>query len=64
MLKFMNKLISGDVNEPLPVEAIVNGTSVVDPAYLKNKFLEAEVVGNMGWKYNRMIENLKKVSTV
>ncbi len=60
MLKFMNKLIRGDVNEPLPVEAIVNGTSVVDPAYLNNKFLEAEVVGNMGWKYSKIVDNLKR----
>ena len=61
IVKFMNKMISWDTTEPLWVEAIVNWVSVANPAKLKNDFLKADIVGGIGWKYNKIIENLKKV---
>lgn len=62
LVKFMNKLISWDINEPLSVEAVANWVSVIDPAFLDNQFLENEVASNMGWNYSKMIENLKIVA--
>ena len=55
-------MISGDINGPLSVEAIANGISVADPVFLKNKFLEADIAGNMGWKYSNITANLRKQS--
>ena len=52
MVKFVNKIISWNVNEPLSVKAIANWISVANPALLKGKFLEADIVGGMGWKYS------------
>lgn len=60
MVKFMNKLISSNINEPLSVEAIVNWVSAIDPTKLQNQFIEAGVVGNMGWNYEKIMENLRK----
>lgn len=60
LIKFVNKIISWNIDEPLSVEAIANWISVADPALLKSKFLEADIVGGMGWKYGKIIENLKK----
>lgn len=60
MVKFMNKLISWNVNEPMSVDTIANGVSVIDPLKLQNQFLEAGVVGGMGWNYGKIIENLRK----
>lgn len=59
IIRFINKIISWDVNEPLWVEAISNGTSVADPQFLKGKFEELWIVDNLGWKYNKIISNLK-----
>lgn len=41
MVKFMNKLLGGAVNKPLPVESIANGNSNVDPSSMQSKFIEA-----------------------
>lgn len=60
IVKFLNKIISWNLDEPLSVEAIANWISVANPAFLKGKFLEADIVSNIGWKYNKIIENLKK----
>ncbi len=60
MVKFMNKLISWNVNEPMSVDAIANGVSVIDPLILQNQLLEAGVVGGMGWSYENIVENLGK----
>ena len=60
MLKFMNKMISWDINEPLKVESIANGTETINPSSLQNKFLEAWIVDNLGWKEWKISENLSK----
>lgn len=59
LVKFVNKSISWNIDEPLPVVPIVNWSMVADPAYLENKFVEAGIVGNMGWKYERLVVNLR-----
>lgn len=56
----MNKVISGDVNEPLSVEAIANGTSMADPRFVQSQFLQAGLRGRVSWNYGRILENLKK----
>jgi hypothetical protein len=61
LVKFMNKLISWNIDEPLSVEGIANWISVSDPAKLKSKFIEANVVGGMWWNYGKIVENLKNV---
>ena len=60
MLKFMNKMISWDTNQPLKVESIANGTENVNPNFLQNKFLENWIVDNLGWKEWKISENLSK----
>lgn len=60
MLKFMNKMISWDINEPLNIESIVNGSENINPNSLQNKFLEAWIVDNLGWKEWKISENLSK----
>lgn len=60
MLKFMNKMISWDTNQPLKVESIANGTENVNPSSLQNKFLENWIVDNLGWKEWKISENLSK----
>lgn len=60
LVKFMNKLISWDINEPLGVESIVNGVWVSNPSFLKSKFQEVWLVDSLGWKYSKMGANLKK----
>lgn len=60
LVKFVNKIISWDVTQPLSVEAIANGTTKADPVFLQNQFLEANIVGGMGWKYGNIINNLRK----
>lgn len=60
MVKFMNKLISWDVNKPLSVDAITSWSMLADPSELNGKFLEAGVVDSLGWNKYRMMENLKK----
>ena len=62
LVKFVNKIISWNIDEPLSAEAIANWVSIADPNFLKHKFSEADIVGGMGWKYNGIIENLKKAS--
>lgn len=60
MLKFMNKMISWDINQPLKVESIANGSEKVNPSSLQNKFLENWIVDNLGWKEWKISENLSK----
>jgi len=60
LVKFMNKIISWNIAEPLVVEELVNGFSVTDPFMLKNELLKANVVDGLGWKYTKIVENLKK----
>lgn len=60
MLKFMNKMISWDINQPLNVESIANGSEKVNPSSLQNKFLENWIVDNLGWKEWKISENLSK----
>lgn len=60
MLKFMNKMISWDINQPLNVEAIANGSETINPSSLQNKFLEAWIVDNLGWKEWKISDNLSK----
>ena len=60
MIKFMNKMISWDTNQPLKVESIANGTENVNPSSLQNKFLENWIVDNLGWKEWKISENLSK----
>ena len=55
----MNKLISWDINNPLWVDNIANWVWVSNPAFLKSKFQEIWLVDGMGWKYNKMVKNLK-----
>ena len=62
ILKFMNKMITWSTKEPLSVDGISGWTSMADPNFLKSKFLEADIVGGMGWKYNTILENLKKLN--
>lgn len=63
LVKFMNKLISWNIDEPLSVKAIANWMSVSNSSDLKNQFREAWIVDWLGWKYSRMVENLKKSSS-
>lgn len=60
MLKFMNKMISWDINEPLKVESIANGAENVNPNFLQNKFLENWIVDSLGWREWKISENLSK----
>lgn len=60
MLKFMNKMISWDINQPLNIESIANGSETINPSSLQNKFLEAWIVDNLGWKEWKISENLSK----
>ena len=60
MIKFMNKMISWDTNQPLKVESIANGTENVNPSSLQNKFLENWIVDNLGWKEWKINDNLSK----
>ena len=62
MLKFMNKMISWDTNQPLKVESIANGTENVNPNFLQNKFLENWIVDNLWWKEWKISENLSKLN--
>jgi hypothetical protein len=62
MVKFMNKLISWDINQPLKVESIVNGSQTVNPSYLQSRFLEAGIVDSLGWREGKISENLGKVN--
>jgi hypothetical protein len=59
MVQFINKMISWSIDEPLAVEAVVNGTSVVDSWELQNIFLQRWLVDSMWWKYNKITNNLK-----
>lgn len=63
IVKFMNKMISWNIWEPLDVTTIANGVWVVNPAKLKNDFIEAWIMGGVGWKYNTIVENLKRETT-
>jgi hypothetical protein len=60
MLKFMNKMISWDINQPLNVESIANSSETINPSSLQNKFLENWIVDNLGWKEWKISENLSK----
>lgn len=60
LIKFMNKLISWDINWPLSVKAISNWSIVTNSAYMKNKFKKSWIMDWLGWKYGRIVKNLKK----
>jgi len=60
LVKFINKIISGDVNKPLDVQSIASGMSVVNREDLKHQFKKAGINSNLGWKYTTIINNLKK----
>jgi len=64
IVMFMNKLIFWDINEPLSVEAIANWTMVANPNLIRSKFIESNLVSNLGWNFNQMRENLKKQQKV
>jgi len=59
LVKFVNKMISWKIDEPLVVESIANGMSVIDPLELKNTFLSSGIKNTLGWKYNKILENLR-----
>lgn len=63
LIKFINKMISWDINEPLSVKAIANETSRANPMFLQNEFLKANIKNNLGWNYTKIKENLKKPSS-
>ncbi len=63
LVKFMNKLISWNIDEPLSVRAIANWISVTNQTDLKNQFRESWIVDWLGWKYNKIVQNLKKSSS-
>ena len=60
IVMFMNKMISWDTKEPLNVTAIANGTIVAQPWALRDEFNKAWIIGNLGWSYTKITENLKK----
>lgn len=60
LVKFMNKIISWNIDEPLSVKAISNWISMSNPAFLKNQFIKADIVGGIGWNYGKIINNLRK----
>ena len=62
MVKFMNKLISWDINNPLPVESIANWKSTVDSSSMQSQFLEAGIVDSLWWREWKITENLTKAS--
>lgn len=62
MVKFMNKLISWDINNPLPVESIANWKTTVDSSSMQSKFLEAGIVDSIWWREWKITENLTKAS--
>ena len=62
MVKFMNKLISWDINNPLSVESIANWKTTVDSSSMQSKFLEAEIVDSIWWREWKITENLTKAS--
>ncbi len=63
MVKFVNKMISWNTNEPLRVDSIASWTFAADSSLLQSKFLEAGIVDAVGWNKERMVANLEKVST-
>ena len=60
LVKFLNKMITWNISEPVPVEGVVNWFSTVDPVSLKNEFIKSDIANGLGWQYNRIIDNLKK----
>jgi hypothetical protein len=52
-------MISWKIDEPLVVESIVNGVSVIDPLEMKHKILQAGISNGLGWKYSKILENLR-----
>lgn len=64
LIKFVNKLITWNIGEPLPVESIANWISVVNQNFLKNEFLKADVNSKLWWSYAKIIENLKNTSKI
>jgi hypothetical protein len=60
MVMFMNKLLSGSVDEPLSVEGIVSGVSMVEPVEMRARFEDSGVVGGLGWRYGEILGNLRR----
>jgi len=63
LVKFVNKMVSWNINEPLNVEAIVNGTTVINPATLKANLEKNDIVSSVAWHYGIIVDNLKKNNT-
>lgn len=62
LVKFVNKMISWDINEPLNVKAIVNGTTVINPATLKANLEKNDIVSSVAWHYGTIVDNLRNSS--
>lgn len=60
LIKFMNKLLSWNVDEPLLVEALASNRMIMSKIDMKEKFREAWIVDNVSWKIGKMKENLGK----
>jgi hypothetical protein len=59
LIKFLNKIISWNISEPVPIEWIINWFSTVDPVSLKNEFIKSDIANGLGWQYSRIIQNLR-----
>lgn len=64
LVKFVNKVISWNINEPLAVEEVVNWTLIVDSSFIKNKSFEVWIMNNLWRKYSKIVENLNKANEV
>ena len=59
LVKFVNKMISWKINEPLNIDTIANGTAVIDPLELKHILFKAGLTDGLGWKYSKVLGNLR-----
>ena len=59
LVKFVNKMISWKIGEPLSTESIASGVAVVDPLELKHILLKSGINDGLGWKYSKIRENLR-----
>jgi len=53
-------MLSGDINEPYPVEDIKNGNYTVDPRDIKSKINDLWLIKAWSWQYNTIKENVRK----
>ena len=59
LVKFVNKMINWNTNEPLNVKSIASGVVIVDPLELKHMFVKADINDGLGWKYSKILKNLR-----